>query len=132
MSNEGVLVIGHGSKLDFNKETVEYVAESLRGQNGFTNVRAGFMGYNEPTIPQALEMLVEEGASTIYVAPCFLAAGMHTTHDIRRKLNMDPDAWEMSVNVKGKDVVLKYCEPIGKDPRIIEILADRILSRKKE
>ena len=57
---------------------------------------------------------------------------MHTTHDIRRKLNMDPDAWEMNVSVKGKDVVLKYCEPIGKDSRITDILAERIVSRQKE
>ena len=131
MSNEGILVVGHGSKLDFNRETIEYVAESLRGKNGFTMVRAGFMGYNSPTIPEALEMLVEDGAETIYVAPCFLAAGMHTTHDIRRKLDIEEGAWEKRANVNGKDVVLKYCEPIGKDPRITDIMVERIDAAKK-
>jgi hypothetical protein len=36
------------------------------------------------------------------------------------------------MTIDGKKVVLKYCGPIGDDPRIADILADRVKERMKK
>ena len=78
MSKEGILVIGHGSKLDYNKSVVTHYARQLRKRMGSMPVRVGFMNINTPTIKESLSNLVKSGAWTLYVLHCFLALGMHS------------------------------------------------------
>jgi len=127
MSKEAILLIGHGSKLDFNKQVLELQAENLR-KKGYSDV---FIGYNEKTAPLAGEILseiVQKGFETVYAVPVFIASGMHLTRDIPRKLGIPENSDGGMVEINGHKAYVKYAVPLGHDPRIADILAERIES----
>lgn len=125
MSKRGVLVVGHGSKLEYSKKAVCFFAEKLRERVGLP-VEVGFMNINEPGINESLMKLVNSGVETVYVLPAFLAHGIHTTRDITRKIGLTEGSKEGLVSVNGTTVLLKYCDPIGPDERVVDILEERL------
>lgn len=127
MKKEAILLIGHGSKLNFNKEVLEIQAENLRNR-GYSDI---FIGYNEKTEPLAGEMLseiVQKGFETVFAVPVFIASGMHITRDIPRKLGIPENSDGGAVEFNGHKANVKYALPLGHDPRIADILAERIES----
>jgi len=52
--------------------------------------------------------------------------------DIPGEIGLEKGARETRMKVDGKSVTLRYCEPIGDDDRIAQILADRVRSRMKQ
>ena len=130
--SSGVLVIGHGSKLKFNRDLVASVAAKMEKMKEFGPVTAAFMQLNEPDIKTGIESLVEQGVDMVYVQPCFLASGIHITEDIPNEIGLKKGETETTMNVNGKSIVLRYCEPIGDDDRIAQILADRVRARAKK
>jgi sirohydrochlorin cobalto/nickelchelatase len=128
----GVLVIGHGSKLDYNRQLVVDMADRLAKMKELGPAVAAFMQLNPPTIKEGIQKLVDQGVDTIYVQPCFLASGIHLTEDIPGEIGLKKGETEAKVAVNGKNIVLRYCEPIGNDERIALILADRVRARMKK
>ncbi|MGD0817919.1 MAG: sirohydrochlorin nickelochelatase [Methanomassiliicoccales archaeon] len=128
----GVLIVGHGSKLKFNKDLVVDMAKILDKKQEFGPVTASFMQINKPDIMDGLKVLVAKGVDTIYVQPCFLASGIHLTEDIPGALGLSKDQAGGKMTVDGKEVTLRYCGPIGADHRIADILSDRIRERAKK
>jgi len=122
----GVLVVGHGSKLEHNRDLVVALARQLNAQGEFGLVEAAFMQLNAPDIPTGMERMVDRGVDIIYVVPCFLAAGVHTTEDIPEELGLGKGRTKGRVRVKGRMVEVRYCLPMGEDPRLVDILADRV------
>jgi sirohydrochlorin ferrochelatase len=127
----GVLVVGHGSKLEHNMNLVVNTAAKMAKMKEFGPVTAAFMQLNEPDIKTGIRTLVDQGVDLIYVQPCFLASGIHLTVDIPGEIGLQSGEKETKMKVDGKNVVLRYCEPIGDDDRIAQILADRVRSRMK-
>jgi len=127
----GVLVVGHGSKLQFNKDLVTKAAARLAKIPEFGPVTAAFMQLNEPDIKTGIKTLADQGVDMIYVQPCFLASGIHLTVDIPGEIGLKKGERETKMTVDGKKVTLRYCDPIGDDDRIAQILADRVRSRMK-
>jgi sirohydrochlorin cobalto/nickelchelatase len=128
----GVLVIGHGSKLEHNRDLAIQMARTLDESKEFGPAVAGFMQLNEPDIIQAIRSLIAKGVATIYVQPCFLASGIHITEDIPGMLGLEKGSKGGKLVIDGKVIELKCCGPIGPDPRLAEILADRIRERTEE
>ena len=128
----GVLVVGHGSKLDYNKRLVEHMAKKMDEMKEFGPVTASFMQINTPTIMDGIKILVGKGVDTIYVQPCFLASGIHLTEDIPGEIGLKKGDSKTTMKVDGTQITLKYCDPIGEDDRIALILADRVRSRMKK
>jgi sirohydrochlorin cobaltochelatase len=127
----GVLVVGHGSKLEYNRDLVVRTAEKMAKMSEFGPVTAAFMQLNEPDIKTGIKTLVDQGVGLIYVQPCFLASGIHLTVDIPGEIGLKKGERETKMTMDGKTVVLRYCDPIGDDDRIAQILADRVRSRMK-
>ncbi|MDW5562477.1 MAG: sirohydrochlorin nickelochelatase [Methanomassiliicoccus sp.] len=128
----GVLVVGHGSKLQFNKDLVVNAATKLAKLDDFGPVTAAFMQLNQPDIKTGIKTLVDQGVDMIYVQPCFLASGIHLTEDIPGEIGLKKGERETKMVVDGKNITLRYCDPIGNDDRIAQILADRVRSRMKQ
>lgn len=122
-----VLLIGHGSRLDFNRNVLELQAENLR-KKGYKTVHIGYNEKTEPLAGEVLRQLVSQGFTTIYAMPVFIASGMHLTRDVPRKLGIPDNSDGGIVNVDGKDVTIKYGKALGDDPRIADILSERIES----
>lgn len=122
---KGILIIGHGSKLEHNKNIMKIQADRLR-EKGYKNVYIGFNEISEPSIEEALETMIGDGVNTIYAMPLFIASGVHLTEDISGKLNLPADCHDAKVELFGKKVHVKYGKAVGDDPRIADILEDQI------
>ncbi len=122
---KGIIIMGHGSKLDYNKDVMNIQADRLR-EKGYKNVYVGFNEMSEPSIEDALKTMVNDGVDTIFAMPLFIASGVHMTEDIRKKLNMPKGSRDAHVELYGKKVHVKYGEAVGGDPRIADILDEQI------
>lgn len=123
MNKIGLILIGHGSKLPYNRETLEKLAEILRKRSRFERVEISFMVKNKPTIPEAIESVVKHGIAKIVLIPTFLAHGVHTKEEIPEMLKLK----EEEPKLKAQGVTLIYGEPLGYDERIAEIIEEKAL-----
>ena len=89
-NDTGVLLIGHGSRLPYNKEVVRAIAAKYAETQPDYTVEVGFMELAQPDIPTAFNKLKETGVNRIIVTPVFLAHGMHTKRDIPTILGLEP------------------------------------------
>jgi sirohydrochlorin cobaltochelatase len=125
MDDVGILVLGHGSKLPYNKEIVESVAEKLQKKH-LVRVQAAYMGMNEPNIEEGLKMLAGTGVKKIVAVPIFLAHGVHTLKDIPKILGIAEGSTKTTVSINGSDIELSYAGPLGADERISDIAFSRV------
>lgn len=86
----GILLVGHGSRLPYNKEVIYGIAEKYAKTQPDYNIEVGFMELSQPDIPTAFNKLKETGVERIIVTPVFLAHGMHTKRDIPTILGLEP------------------------------------------
>jgi len=122
---KGILIIGHGSKLDHNKNVMLLQAERLR-RKGHENVHIGFNEISAPSIEEALAGMLDDGVTEVYAMPLFIASWVHITEDIRGKLNLPEGEDDAEVNIGGRKVRMKYGRAVGDDPRIADILDEQI------
>jgi sirohydrochlorin cobaltochelatase len=115
---EGVILLAHGSK---NTEAEEGLQEiTLQVKEGLRGARVilAFLQFNHPNLSEAIDQAVAEGMKRIVVVPFFLVAGVHVRKDI-------PDEIEQA-RMKYPGVKILLSPPLLPDPRIAEILMDRI------
>lgn len=144
---EALVLVGHGSRLPYSKETVYAIAEKIKEKGTYPIVEIGMMEFNEPTIPQAVKKVIEKGAKKVIVVPVFLAHGNHTKRDIPKILGIHDgkdddhehhhkhghshhhhhDHEKLEVP---EDVEIIYREPMGADDRIVEVILDRALGKE--
>lgn len=131
MNNTAVLVVGHGSRLDYNKQLVKNFAEGI--SNEFDEVRFSFLSLNEPSLDDSLEDLIEKGEyERIVVFPFFLAKGIHTLKDIPEVLGLEEGEKIRKIERDGKEMKLIYSDPIGFDDNILDLGMKRIRESLRE
>ena len=132
MKNEGgvkqerfsVLLIGHGSRLPFNREMADLHAELLR-KKGY-KVYTAFNEMSDPSIEVAMATIIDDGAEEIVALPLFVASGVHTERDIPTKLGLQ-EGYGTGVSTKyGRKITVHYKEPFGDDPGVTQVLLDKI------
>lgn len=123
MDEVALVLIGHGSKLPYNKENIEKLADILRRKSRFKTVEISFMVRNKPTIPEAIEEILNRGIKKIVLIPAFLAAGVHTEQEIPDMLGLKSEEPEL----RKKGIKVLYGEPLGPDERIAEIIEEKAL-----
>jgi sirohydrochlorin cobalto/nickelchelatase len=123
----GILAIGHGSKLPYNKDVVTQIADYIAKRHTDVVIRAGFMENSEPTLEEAIEGFSGTGVTKVAAVPVFLASGVHITRDIPRILGLDEKGCGTLV-IDGKEVPLCYAKPLGAD----ELIADLVFKRVQE
>lgn len=99
----GILLIGHGSRLPYNKEVVTSLAEKYAKTQPDYNIEVGFMELAQPDIPTAFNKLKETGVNRVIVTPVFLAHGMHTKRDIPTILGLEPADIEKELGHKKEE-----------------------------
>lgn len=128
--NIGILLIGHGSSLPYGRKVVFELAEMYKEDSDFP-VEVGFMNIEEPTIRTAMNTLSKKGVNKIIAVPVFLAHGVHTKQDINYMLGLGEPREDASyIKLKQEDIEFKgeivYINPLGPDPRIADIIEDRV------
>jgi sirohydrochlorin ferrochelatase len=111
-----IIIVDHGSRREAANQMLDQVAALVQAQTS-DRVYAAHMELAEPTIAQAFDRAVAEGAEFVFVFPYFLSPGRHSREDIPR---MCAEAATRHPGVRW------HCSgPIGLDA----IMADLILQR---
>lgn len=118
----GLLVVGHGSSMPYNKQLIQDVADMLAAKMPQAVTRIGFMNINKPSIKDGLESFNGTGVKKVVVFPLFLAKGVHTTEDVPGLIGLKDGQKRISYN--GYDIV--YADPLGADDLIAELSSRRI------
>ena len=118
---EGILLLGHGSKLPHNSEVIKELSNLIEKKHG-VKVAYAFMIINKPSFEEALRELVNKGARRIAVVPVFLAHGVHTVSDIPSLLRLGEGEKKCVYECDGKSVEIFYAEPIGASQELADIL----------
>lgn len=124
MEKFGILLLGHGSSLPYNKNLVEETANMLRKKHKIT-VHTAFLNRDAPTIQEALKELCNTGVNRVVALPLFLAHGVHTLQDIPAELGMGNGARKTTLKHSNNNVEIFYAEPLGAEPVIAEIAYQR-------
>lgn len=78
-----VLLVAHGSRVPESNSEIEALATRLAGTLApDTAVAHAFLELAPPSIPDAIDGLVRDGARRIVLIPYFLSAGRHVAEDI--------------------------------------------------
>jgi len=122
MGKKGMLLVGHGSTMPYNKDLVEKTAAMIRAQNTDFIVKSGFMNMNTPTIKESLDEFRHEKIDALVVVPLFLAKGVHIEKDIPGEIGLPEGVRRGNFVLNGTTVPLVYAEPIGSDPLLADLM----------
>jgi sirohydrochlorin cobaltochelatase len=114
--NSALVIVGHGSTVnpDSSAPTFDHT-EELRRREVFGEVHCCFWK-EEPSFRQVFHMIDRDD---IYVVPNFISEGYFTKSVVPREL-------ELSGAVTSRaGRVIKYCEPVGNNDRMTELLLHR-------
>lgn len=114
----GIVVVDHGSKRDESNQLLLDVVSMFRTCSGYRVVEAAHMELAEPTIREAFDRCVEQGARTVVVLPYFLAPGKHWRDDI--------PALARKASSQHDDVEYFVADPLGLHPLMAKIMQQRI------
>lgn len=126
MEDIGLLVLGHGSTLPYNKTLVEALAGMIRNRHKGP-VRTAYLNMNEPRISEGLKSFSGTGVKKILALPLFLAAGVHTTQDIPRELGIPMGERQGYLEIDGSKVQVSCAEPLGVDECIAQLAYQRAM-----
>ncbi|MBN1490290.1 MAG: sirohydrochlorin cobaltochelatase [Phycisphaerae bacterium] len=112
-----IIVVDHGSRLDEANAMLDAFAGMLRGMTGDA-VYPAHMELAAPTIAEAFDAAVADGAEFVFVFPYFLSPGRHSRKDIPR---MCADA-----AARHPDIHWHCSGPIGLDRGVAELVLRRI------
>ena len=132
MSKKGLLLVGHGSSLPYNKQLVEDTALQVSRKDPGYIVKSAFMNMNRPTITEALDEFKQEDVDAVIVVPLFLARGVHINKDIPGVLGLPEGSFRGTLTKNGSGIPLIYADPIGSDPLLAELMLKNAARALKE
>ena len=139
----GILLVSHGSRLKYNKEFISTLFTKFEKTTDYP-CNFGFMELAEPSIPDAIDVLLSENdVDRLIVVPVFIAPGVHTTNDIPTILGLkeghshhhhhDHDHSHEHEHHHHHDLTtidfdgeILYPEPIKADDILIDILIKKV------
>ena len=145
-SKTGILLLSHGSRLPQGEEVIKSYVQMFKDEYPEAIVDFAFMEIREPNIPQTVAKLTSENdLEKLIVVPVFIAHGLHTKRDIPKILGIEALEVEDShdhhhdhhhdhdhhhhhheVETIDFDGEIVFTDPLGTDPRIFEIIKDRV------
>ncbi len=117
---KGIMVLAHGSRVKETTDTIEKIVKLAKDNinDKHMPIEIAYMELSQPDIKTVFKKLIDMGVDEIKVVPYFLFRGMHIKKDIPNELEAALEGYD---NVK-----LTMGDTLGADPRLAEILADRI------
>jgi sirohydrochlorin ferrochelatase len=115
--SRAIIIVDHGSRRDAANRMLEDVANVLRGMTT-DRIYAAHMELAEPSIAQAFDAAVAEGAEFVFIFPYFLSPGRHSREDIPR---LCAEAGARHAGIRW------HCSgPIGLDRMMAELILRRV------
>ena len=115
--NTEVILLGHGSQAQCGNDALVEVARLVHKLGGVKVIPA-FLQFCMPSLTDAVEHAVADGADKIVVVPYFLYTGNHVTRDIPEELD------RLKAAHPGVEMVMT--EHLGVEEKLAEIVLERI------
>ena len=112
----GVILFAHGSRDPLWRGPIESVATQVRALSPATPVACAYLELCTPSLAEATQRLVTQGATHVTVVPMFLGTGKHAREDLPVLLQ------ELHATHPG--VQFHVQAAIGEDPRMTALMAD--------
>jgi sirohydrochlorin ferrochelatase len=112
-----LLLMAHGSRNDEANQDLEALVAELRARQLFFAVEPSFLELAKPSIEQAAEACVTQGAERVLMIPYFLSAGVH----VRRDLTQIRDR----LAARFARVEFRLADPLGRHPLLLEVVLNR-------
>ena len=97
------------------------VARSVR-KGPFSSVRCAYLEISGPSIPDAIEEAISEGAREVRILPYFVLSGRHIREHIPGIVSAEKKRW-------GKKARIVLCPYLGFDERIAAVVKARLHER---
>jgi len=120
---QAIVIVDHGSRRAEANAALEEVALLIRRARPDAIVRVAHMDLVPPTIADAFDACVAEGAGEVIVHPYFVSPGNHSMQDIPRIVR------EAASRHPG--VAARITEPLGVHPNIAEVILERVRDARK-
>ncbi len=115
---KGILILAHGSRQTSTEETLEQIVAALKERVNGYEIEFAFMEFSARNIESGIAALAQKGIQEIVAVPYFLFDGIHIRQDI-------PEELEKAL-VNYPDVKITFGKTLGADPRLADVLADRV------
>lgn len=114
-SSSAIVLFSHGSRDPLWRAPIAAVAERISERHPDRHVRCAYLELCEPTLAQAIEDLVQQGAAHVTVVPMFLGTGKHAREDLPVLIEQ--------LRTRYTDVQFTVQGAIGEDDRMTELMA---------
>lgn len=112
-----IIILGHGSRRAEANQGLLVVAEKVNRLLGHS-VTPAYMAHDHPSLPEAVEEKILDGAERIIIMPLFLFKGIHVTVDIHEELRKTQE--------QHPNVEIIFTRELGADDVIADLAALRI------
>jgi sirohydrochlorin cobaltochelatase len=119
-SRPAVLLIGHGTRLAAGVAEFHSLAEQLRQALPDRGCLAGFLELVEPSVPEALARLWQQGHRRVTALPALLLAAGHVKNDIPFILN--------AFQAEHPEMSITFGADLGVHPNLLRVARERIES----
>ncbi len=114
----GLIILGHGSKAPEATQTLAAVTAMVRDRVVYDRVSYASLQISKPALDEVVKTMVEDGITEIFVVPFLIAVGVHVKSDIPAELD--------ALGREYPHVKMRLGGPLGADPRLAEIVVDRV------
>ena len=112
-----LLLVAHGSQREEANRDLRELAVQIHAAGPYEIVEPAYLEIAKPDIESGCRRCVEQGAEWVVLLPYFLSAGVHVERDL--------EAARQTLAAQFPGVTIVLAEPIGRDPRIIDIVLER-------
>jgi len=113
----GIIVFGHGSRVESANESVRQAARDLARAGAFPHVEPAFLELGAPDLAGAVDRLAAAGILHIKVIPYFLTLGTHLERDLPRLVQ--------DISNRNSNLQIEITAPLDGHPGLIAALLDR-------
>ncbi|MFZ5598485.1 MAG: sirohydrochlorin chelatase [Bacillota bacterium] len=115
---EGVIILGHGSRLPEANEEIYAITGQVKSMGGEALYETAFLQFGEPDLAEVIDKLNRAGVKKITVVPLLLVVGRHIQVDLPALLEEQKRLYP--------HIAFVLASHLGADRRIAEIAIDRI------
>lgn len=121
---KSLVIVAHGSKREHSNNEVLELMNSLQHKikDEYPIIESSFLEFASPSIPKAIELCIQQGATQIKVLPYFLSAGKHVHKDIPQ------EAERAAMN--NENISVEVLPHLGSSQMMVELLHKALIQHE--
>jgi len=117
---KAVILFGHGARNPEWAEPFHRIRAAMLAKEPAVPVALGFLELMQPSLEEAIDQLVKDGADELVIVPIFMAAGSHVKKDLPQRA---ADAMDRHAGL-----TITLAPPVGEAVPVIDAMATYALN----